>query len=93
MLRNSTFWIGVVLAPVPWFILLSIGGFTFRQMKAIREWYIGLPITQWFGMWCIVIGCKIVKQKKYCYFMPYEGRFWLSPNVGGFKIPDETEKE
>lgn len=90
MLRDLTFWAGVLLAPVAWLLVLSIAGFSFRQGKAIKEFYIGLPCTQWPAMWLVVIGCKVLRTKKYCHFLPYDGRYWVSPNVKGFEVPKET---
>ena len=90
MFKSAIFWYGVALAPIAWLIVLSIAGFSFRQGKAIKEWYIGLPIVQWPAMWLVILGCKVLRTKKYCHFMPYDGRYWLSPNVNGFKIPEET---
>jgi len=83
------FWFGVILAPVLWFLILSLAGFSFRQGRAIKEWYVGLPIAQWPAMFLLVIACKVIRSKKYCHFMNYDGRYWISPNVEDFKIPEE----
>lgn len=88
LLHNPIFWTGILLAPIPWVLLIVLLGFSNRQVKAIKEWYVGLPITQWLAMYFIVIGCQVVKTKKYCHFMTYEGRHWVSPNVDGFKAPE-----
>lgn len=90
MLKSKLFWYGILVSPIIWLAILCIAGFSFRQLKAIREWYFGLPIVQWPAMWLVVMGCKVLKIKKYCHFMTYDGRFWLSPNVKGFKIPSDA---
>lgn len=92
LIHIPAFWVGIILAPIAWLLILSIAGFSFRQGKAIREWYIGLPIIQWPAMLLLVIGCKIIRSKKYCHFMDHEGRYWISPNVEGFVVPKTPEE-
>ena len=84
-----TNWSGILCGPVIWLLFFIFLGFSNRQIKAIREWYIGIAINQWWAMWLVVIGCKILRNKNYCLFIPHEGRFWLSPNVKGFKQGEE----
>jgi hypothetical protein len=94
MIYTWHFWLNaIILGPLFWLILLCIGGFGLRQLKAISTWYFGLPINQWPAMCLLVIACKVLKSKRYCHFMTYDGRFWLSPNVDGFKTPDLSPVE
>jgi hypothetical protein len=82
-----TNWTGIVLAPIFWILLFILLGFANRQTKAIKEWYLGLPIVQWPAMWLVIIGCKVLRRKS-CFFKHSSGRIWLSPNVRGFAIPE-----
>ena len=93
ILHNKTFLLGLLLGPIPWIILLILLGFSYRQVKAIREWYLGLPITQWPAMLLVVLGCKVLRTGKYCKFMQYEGRFWVSPMVEGFRLEPKDPRE
>ena len=80
------FWIGLIVAPIVWYIFLKTIWFIFvKQWKAIKNWYWGLPIIQWPAMMLIVIGTKVI-HKKYCKTMRYENRLWYSPMVEQFKI-------
>jgi hypothetical protein len=91
LLHNHTFWWGVLLAPIAWATVILVLAFISRQRKAVRKWYIGLPIIQWPAMLLVVIGCKVLQRKKYTEFMQYGGRFWLSPKVAGFKVESDDD--
>ena len=82
-------WSGVLLAPVIYGIVMVLLGFSFRQVRAIKEWYLGLPISQWPAMMLVVAGLKVIRTKKYCHVMNYDGRVWFSPNTEGFKLPED----
>lgn len=90
LIHIPAFWLGFFLFPVIAFIALSLVGFSWRQLSALKTWYIGLPIVQWPAMWLVVLGCKVLKTKKYCHFLVYNQRYWVSPAVDGFKVPDDA---
>jgi hypothetical protein len=37
-----------------------------------------------------VLGCKVLRSKKYCHYMQYDQRFWISPNTEGWSIPEDN---
>ena len=84
------FWIGFLSFPVIALIALSFAGFGFRQVRALKTWFIGISALQWWAMWMVIIGIKVLRKKEYCKFMPYDGRYWLSPTVDGFKVPEDN---
>lgn len=85
------FWFGFFSFPVIALIVLSLTGFGFRQVKAIKTWFIGVAFMQWWAMWMVVLGIKVLRKREYCRFMHYSGRYWLSPTVKGFEVPKEDE--
>jgi uncharacterized membrane protein YoaT (DUF817 family) len=89
ILHIPAFWIGFLSFPGIALIALSFAGFSYRQSRAIRTWFIGLPIVQWPAMFLVVLGCKVLRSKKYCHYMQYDQRFWISPNTEGWSIPEE----
>ncbi len=82
-------WSGILLAPVIYGAVMMLLGFSFRQVRAVKEWYLGLPITQWPAMMLVVAGLKVVRTKKYCHVINHDGRIWFSPNTEGFKLPED----
>lgn len=87
VLHIPAFWLGFLAFPLIALIALSFAGFSFRQLKAIKIWYVGISACQWWAMWLVIIGIKVLRKKEYCKFMHYDGRYWLSPTVKGFEIP------
>ena len=92
LLHNGVFWVGVLCAPLFYYVVLRTLWWVFiKQRRAIIDWYWGLPFIQYPSMWLVVMGCRRLKDGKLCQFMTYEGRFWISPSVQGFKIPEEKQ--
>lgn len=87
----SRFWLGTLVGPFIWLTILWLLWRLLAQREAIRSWYRGLPLIQWPAMMLIVLGSKVI-QSKYCEWMQYNGRFWLSPKVEGFKVSEEEER-
>ncbi len=84
------FWIGILVGPVVWLIVAKTLWFIFiKQWKAIREWYVGLPIIQWPAMLMLVLATKVIRQK-HCEVLRYNSgsgmRVWYSPKVKGFEV-------
>ena len=90
VIHIPAFWLGFLAFPVIAFALLSLAGFGFRQSRAIKTWFIGLPIVQWPAMFLVVMGCKVLRLKKHCHFMQYDRRYWISPNTDGWKFPEDN---
>jgi ABC-type dipeptide/oligopeptide/nickel transport system permease subunit len=90
LIHVTAWWLGFLSFPVIALVLLSLAGFGFRQMRAVKTWFVGLPIVQWPAMFLVVAGCKVLRAKKYCHFMQYEHRYWISPNTDGWKFPDDA---
>jgi len=83
------FWLGAILGPLVWYVVLKTVWFIFiKQWRAIKDWYLGLPLVQWPAMLLLIIGTKVIR-KKHCEVMRYNGRIWYSPKVAGFVIEDD----
>ena len=89
-IRVPAWWLGFFSFPVIALIVLSLAGFGFRQARALRSWYIGTPCVQWPAMMLVVMGCKVLRAKKYCHYMVYNQRHWISPNTDGWKVPEDN---
>jgi hypothetical protein len=89
LIHVPAWWLGFLSFPIIALAALSFAGFGFRQLRALKTWYIGIPALQWWAMGLVVIGIKILRKKEFCRFMPYDGRYWVSPTVKGFEIPDK----
>jgi phosphoglycerol transferase MdoB-like AlkP superfamily enzyme len=55
--------------------------------RRVREWYLGLPLTSWFGMTLVLIGLKLVN-RRHMESLKGQGRIWISPRVKGFELED-----
>lgn len=81
-------WLGVLIGPVIWYVSIRVLYFIFvQQGRAIRKWYVGLPVIQWPAMILIVLGSKFVRTGN-CKWMRYENRIWFSPMVKGFEVEE-----
>lgn len=84
------YWWILLVGPVVTVAEILILWWVARQTRAIYEWYRGLPLYQWPAMMLIVLGSRGVRGK-YCKFMRYENRFWISPEVAGFNVDINKE--
>lgn len=75
-----------ILAPLVWIALYFVLRTLYNGFKVWRNYYRGMPMRMWYGMIFLTWGAKILRSHpKYCKWMRYEGRFWVSPNAEGFK--------
>lgn len=75
-----SFWFGVITGP---FLLLALFGVFRMGSKLYREYFRGIGILSWPGMWLVIIGLKLVRKKHLRTFQGMD-RFWVSPNVEAF---------
>lgn len=89
-LNIYSFLIGIVACP---FLLLAIWAILWVAAKGwafFKRFFFGLGIIQWPAMGLIVIGLYFLKWKQNAVlFRQVDGRFWMSPNVDGFKVKRE----
>lgn len=91
LIHIEAWWLGFLSFPLIAFAALSLAGFGWRQLKAIKTWYIGLPIVQWPVAFLVVLGCKVLRaNKRHCHFLIANQRYWISPNTDGWKVPEES---
>lgn len=88
LLHTPALWIGLILGPIAWYLVIKIIRGVYML---ITQWLMGLPLVQWPAMMLVVLGCKFLRDPKYCQFMRYNDRFWISPGVSGFEIMPENE--
>ena len=89
LLHSYEFWTATLIAPLTWYIFVKLCRWSYQQSLAIQNWYAGMPLRQWVGVYLIIWGSKIVRSSQYCKILRYDNRLWFSPMTKGFEIGSE----